>query len=99
LRMWYRCNYCCNVTGEVTWYKRSGAVHDAYRLFHAWRFAWISDTSKTMNQHSDSRAANMRLLSRSVAFAVALAGAVLPNVSQSQVVPAIRGGGSQMNVY
>lgn len=41
----------------------------------------------------------MRLLSRSLAFAVLLTGAVLPNVSQSQVVPAIKGGGSQINVF
>jgi hypothetical protein len=41
----------------------------------------------------------MRLLSRSLAFAALLAGAILPNVSQSQVVPAIKGGGSQINVY
>lgn len=41
----------------------------------------------------------MRLLSRSLAFAVLMAGAILPNVSQSQVVPAIKGGGSQINVY
>jgi Outer membrane protein beta-barrel domain len=41
----------------------------------------------------------MRLLSRSLAFAVLLAGAILPNVSQSQVVPAIKGGGSQINIY
>ena len=40
----------------------------------------------------------MRLLSRSLAFAVLLAGAILPNVSQSQVVPAIKGGGSQINI-
>jgi hypothetical protein len=40
----------------------------------------------------------MRLLSRSLACAVLLAGAILPNVSQSQVVPAIKGGGSQINV-
>jgi hypothetical protein len=41
----------------------------------------------------------MRLLSRSLGFAALLAGALLPNVSQSQVVPAIKGGGSQINVY
>lgn len=42
----------------------------------------------------------MRLLSRSLAFATLLAGAILlPNVSQAQVVPAIKNGGSQINVY
>jgi hypothetical protein len=41
----------------------------------------------------------MRLLSRSLAFAALLAGAILPNVSQSQVVPAIKNGGSQINIY
>jgi hypothetical protein len=42
----------------------------------------------------------MRLLSRSLAFAVLLAGAILlPNISQAQVVPAIKNGGSQINVY
>jgi hypothetical protein len=41
----------------------------------------------------------MRLLSRSLALAVLAAGAVLANVSQSQVIPAIKGGGSQINVY
>ena len=41
----------------------------------------------------------MRLLSRSLAFAALLAGAILSNVSQSQVVPAIKNGGSQINVY
>ncbi|HEY4048755.1 MAG TPA: outer membrane beta-barrel protein [Acidobacteriaceae bacterium] len=41
----------------------------------------------------------MRLLSRSLGFAALLAGALVPNVSQSQVVPAIKGGGSQINVY
>jgi opacity protein-like surface antigen len=41
----------------------------------------------------------MRLLSRSIAFAALLAGAILPKLSQSQVVPAIKGGGSQINVY
>jgi len=40
----------------------------------------------------------MRLLSRSLACAVLLAGAILPSVSQSQVVPAIKGGGSQINI-
>ena len=46
-----------------------------------------------------SRAANMRLLSRALAFAVLVAGATLPNASNAQVVPAIKGGGSQINVY
>jgi hypothetical protein len=42
----------------------------------------------------------MRLLSRSLAFAALLAGAILlPNFSQAQVVPAIKNGGSQINVY
>jgi hypothetical protein len=41
----------------------------------------------------------MRLHSRSLAFAILLAGAILPNVSQAQVVPAIKNGGSQINVY
>jgi hypothetical protein len=42
----------------------------------------------------------MRLFSRSLAFAALLAGAILlPNVSQAQVVPAIKNGGSQINVY
>ncbi len=41
----------------------------------------------------------MRLLSRALAFAVVVAGAILPNVSHAQVVPAIKGGGSQINVY
>ena len=46
-----------------------------------------------------SRAANMRLLSRALALAVLVAGAILPNASDAQVVPAIKGGGSQINVY
>jgi hypothetical protein len=41
----------------------------------------------------------MRLLSRALAFAVLLAGATLPNSLRAQVVPAIKGGGSQINVY
>jgi hypothetical protein len=42
----------------------------------------------------------MRLLSRAaLAFAVLVAGAILPIASHAQVVPAIRGGGSQINVY
>ena len=41
----------------------------------------------------------MRLLSRSLAFAVLTAGTILPTVSNAQVVPAIKGGGSQINVY
>jgi len=41
----------------------------------------------------------MRLLSRALAFAVLLAGATLPNPLRAQVVPAIKGGGSQINVY
>ena len=51
------------------------------------------------DQHLISRAANMRLLSRALAFAVLVAGAILPNASDAQVVPAIKGGGSQINVY
>ena len=46
-----------------------------------------------------SLAANMRLLSRALATAVLVAGAFLPAASQAQVVPAIKGGGSQINVY
>jgi len=46
-----------------------------------------------------SRAANMRLLSRALALAVLVAGAMLPKASDAQVVPAIKGGGSQINVY
>jgi hypothetical protein len=45
------------------------------------------------------RAANMRLLSRALASAVLVSGALLPTASQAQVVPAIKGGGSQINVY
>jgi hypothetical protein len=41
----------------------------------------------------------MRLLSRALALAVLVAGAMLPNASDAQVVPAIKGGGSQVNVY
>jgi hypothetical protein len=41
----------------------------------------------------------MRLLSRALALAVLVAGAILPNASDAQVVPAIKGGGSQINVY
>jgi hypothetical protein len=50
-------------------------------------------------QHLISRAANMRLLSRTLALAVLVAGAMLPNAADAQVVPAIKGGGSQINVY
>lgn len=39
----------------------------------------------------------MRLLSRCLAIAAAIA--ILPSLSQSQVVPAIKGGGAQINVY
>lgn len=39
----------------------------------------------------------MRLLSRCLAVAAAIA--ILPSLSQSQVVPAIKGGGAQINVY
>jgi hypothetical protein len=45
------------------------------------------------------RAENMRLLSRALAFAVLLAGATLPNPLSAQVVPAVKGGGSQINAY
>ena len=41
----------------------------------------------------------MRLLSRALALAVLVAGAMLPNALDAQVVPAIKGGGSQINVY
>lgn len=41
----------------------------------------------------------MRLLSRALALTVLLAGAILPIASHAQVVPAIRGAGSQINVY
>ena len=41
----------------------------------------------------------MRLLSRALALAVLVAGATLPNALDAQVVPAIKGGGSQINVY
>ena len=41
----------------------------------------------------------MRLLSRALAFAVLAGAAILPNASNAQVVPAIKGGGSQINVY
>ena len=41
----------------------------------------------------------MRLLSRALASAVFVAGAILPNALNAQVVPAIKGGGSQINVY
>jgi hypothetical protein len=41
----------------------------------------------------------MRLLSRTLALAVLVAGAMLPNAADAQVVPAIKGGGSQINVY
>lgn len=41
----------------------------------------------------------MRLLSRTLALAVLVAGATLPNAADAQVVPAIKGGGSQINVY
>jgi hypothetical protein len=50
-------------------------------------------------QHLISRAANMRSLSRALAFAVIVAGATLPNALNAQVVPAIKGGGSQINVF
>jgi opacity protein-like surface antigen len=50
-------------------------------------------------QHLISRAANMRLLSRTLALAVLVAGAMLPSAADAQVVPAIKGGGSQINVY
>lgn len=39
----------------------------------------------------------MRLLSRYLAIATVIA--ILPSLSQSQVVPAIKGGGAQINVY
>jgi hypothetical protein len=61
---------------------------------------WLSDISRHRRyQHLISRAENMRLLSRALAFAVLVAGAILPNASHAQVVPAIKGGGSQINVY
>jgi hypothetical protein len=42
----------------------------------------------------------MRPLSRAaLAFAFLVAGAILPIASHAQVVPAIKGGGSQINVY
>src|ERR1700688_2232018 len=50
-------------------------------------------------QHLISRAANMRLLSRALASAVLVAGAILPNALNAQGVPALKGGGSQINVY
>ena len=41
----------------------------------------------------------MRLLSRALALAVLVAGAILADACHAQVVPAIKGGGSQINVY
>jgi hypothetical protein len=41
----------------------------------------------------------MRLFSRALAFAVLMAGSLLPTASQAQVVPAIKGGGAQINAY
>lgn len=41
----------------------------------------------------------MRLLSRSLACATIVAGVLFAAASQSQVVPAIKGGGAQANVY
>jgi Outer membrane protein beta-barrel domain len=41
----------------------------------------------------------MRLLSRSLAFAVLAAATILPSASHAQVIPAIKGGGSQIDVY
>ncbi len=41
----------------------------------------------------------MRLHSKVLAFAFVVAGALLPNVSQAQVVQALKGGGGQINVY
>ena len=41
----------------------------------------------------------MRLLSKSLACAVLVAGALLPSALDAQVVPAIKGGGSQINAY
>ena len=46
-----------------------------------------------------SRALYMRVVSRALAFAVIVTGATLPHAARAQVVPAIRGGGSQINVY
>jgi hypothetical protein len=64
------------------------------------RFPWLSEISRHRRyQHLISRAANMRLLSRTLALAVFVAGAMLPNAADAQVVPAIKGGGSQINVY
>src|SRR5271156_2693956 len=61
---------------------------------------WLSELSRHRRyQHLISRAANMRLLSRTLALAVLVAGAMLPNAADAQVVPAIKGGGSQINVY
>jgi hypothetical protein len=41
----------------------------------------------------------MRLLTRALAFAGLIAGTLVPTASQAQVVPAIKGGGAQINVY
>jgi hypothetical protein len=61
---------------------------------------WLSEISRHRRiKDLMSRAKNMRLLSRALAFAVVAAGAILPNALNAQVVPAIKGGGSQINVY
>jgi hypothetical protein len=61
---------------------------------------WLSEISRHRRiKDLMSRAKNMRLLSRALAFAVVAAGVTLPSALNAQVVPAIKGGGSQINVY
>jgi hypothetical protein len=111
--VYWRCNYCwiCNQRGYLVEtigciacskfvctlrYEMEALTRERMGLF----LPWLSEISRHRRiKDLMSRAKNMRLLSRALAFAVVAAGAILPNALNAQVVPAIKGGGSQINVY
>ena len=111
--VYWRCNYCwiCNQRGYLV--ETIGCIAcskfvctpryemEALTRERMGRFLpWLSEISRHRRiKDLMSRAKNMRLLSRALAFAVVAAGAILPNALNAQVVPAIKGGGSQINVY
>ena len=113
--MYWRCNYCwiCNQRGFLVETFGCGACSNYVCTLHnagadespspgANRslLPWLSRYLQPAKVSTlISRAANMRLHSRALAFAVLLAGAILPIALDAQVVPAIKGGGSQINVY
>src|SRR5271155_1398558 len=111
--VYWRCNYCwiCNQRGYLV--ETTGCIACSkfvctlrYEMKALTRermghfLPWLSEISRHRRiKDLMSRAKNMRLLSRALAFAVLAAGAILPSALNAQVVPAIKNGGSQINVY